>query len=155
GPTRLAMSAAGPRLIGADALWTLPRGSSRWSERKLRWPAGESGEGFSFSAATIDGKSVYLARAGGPLIRLDATLGRAAALPGRTVAALVPDPKSPACVLVAYAGVGGTLARACGDQIQPIVPPPDDPPEPFVAVAADGEVIWAVGRTALWRIAAG
>ncbi|HWA62124.1 MAG TPA: hypothetical protein VG939_12160 [Caulobacteraceae bacterium] len=151
GPQKLAMSAAGPRLVGRGAIWSLPRNGSRWSERAVRWPKGESGRDFAAAAASADGRSVYLAHKGGPLIRLDTASGRAAGLGGGPVVGLAQDPKQPACVLVAYAD---RLARACGAEVKPIPATPAFA-EPLTGVAAEGDVVWAASRAAAYRVTGG
>jgi hypothetical protein len=124
--------------------------------RAIRWPKGETGSGFTASAASADGRWLWLARATGPLLRVDVAHGLADEVPGREIAGLAQDPKRAGCVFVAFAGPYAAdkpaLARGCGAALEPIKAPPDI--EPLVGVAADGDVVWAASKGALWRLEA-
>ena len=162
GPLNLAMSAAGPRFVGAASVWTLARGANRWGERRIRWPKGAAPAGYAAVAASMDGRSLYLiakgAPRGGPLLRVDPASGRASVLGKAAMAALTPDPNKPGCVIAAYADGPGTssgdLARVCGDTVTKIEFRPDvlNTTEPIIGLAAEGDVIWAMGAAGLYKL---
>jgi hypothetical protein len=159
GPKGLAMSASGPRLVGATTLWTLDRNASRWRPTKLKRPPEQAG--VMSLAASIDGRSIYVGwnagAAGGRLERIDTASGQVTQRTTLPVTGLVADPAQPGCVLAAYGLSQGTtqgrLARVCGEAETTVLEhKADAQSEPFYGIAADGDSIWAASSKTLYRL---
>jgi len=166
GPQGLAMSASGPRLVGRTKLWTLDRNSSRWRETKLRRDKSPALPGVMTLAATNDGSSIYVGwnagEWGGRLERIDTGTGLVTSRITSPVTGLTADPQHPACTLAAFglSHLGmttGQLARVCGDSETTVLKhavgdAAAGQSEPFFGIAADGDTVWAVSASALYRL---
>jgi hypothetical protein len=166
GPQGLAMSASGPRLVGRTTLWTLDRNASRWRETRLKREAAPAPAGVMTLAATTDGAAIYVGwnagETGGRIERIDTASGRVTTRVTAPVTGLTADPQHPGCVLAAYGlsrqgATVGELARVCGEAETVVLQhkvgdPAAGQSEPFYGIAADGDTVWAVTTTTLYRL---
>jgi hypothetical protein len=164
GPQGLAMSNAGPRLVGPTRLWTLDRNASRWRETRLRRDTPAAAKGVMSLAATADGASIFVGwnagEWGGRMERIDTASGIGKSRQTQPVTGLTADPQHPGCVLAAYGlkhmGLTqGEVARVCGDTETVVLQHKtagEGQAEPFFGIAAEGELVWAVSSQALYRL---
>ncbi len=166
GPQGLAMSASGPRLVGRASLWTLDRNASRWRETRLKREKAGGPPGVMSLAATADGTAIYVGwnagEGGGRIERINTVTGGVKSRATAPVTGLAADPQHPGCVLAAYGlshlgMTSGALARVCGEAETVVLQhkvgdPATGQSEPIFGIAAEGDTVWAVGGSTLYRL---